>query len=557
MPTNYTTKLILGDEAFNSIANSVAKIAKPVIKTLGPNGDQVILDREGRAPLVTKDGITVLHDLEFTNGVDKLVYEIVRAEGEEINRYVGDGTTSVTFLTAGLISRLRKAIAFNNNPYPLVKGMALAEQAIRKALDELTADANTEEVIRSVIRTSANAEDEIERVLTEVFMEVGDDGMIFVRDGRGIETEVLYEEGFSVGSRIDTPELLDQEKFTFTWDKPYVLILREALYDPNTLVPLLEDIVRRGESRRLIIAYSTLSEQVINMFHLNNMNHPDLRIMSFRMPLYAERQKEYLEDLAALVDAKTMEDTNKIDLQTAGIEILGRCDEVSGNGYVLRFVGGRGTTEREDGTSRLQERLEFVRKDRDRYTGNYEERSRGNERLAKLSGAVVSIHPGGKTDIEMKRKRGVYEDAIRAVEVALQGGVIQGGGYGLYKAAKKASKKRPKDEDEARGFDIVIDTCQSLFEKLSWDAETRPSKILDTLDRMRRPFPAVNFRTMEMDTMTKIGVVDPVLLIHNVLEQSIATAKTMVLIGGIIYREAVPGFVSWKEQHARLAELKY
>lgn len=42
-------------------------------------------------------------------------------------------------------------------------------------------------------------------------------------------------------------------------------------------------------------------------------------------------------------------------------------------------------------------------------------------------------------------------------------------GYGLYKAAKKASKKRPKDEDEARGFDIVIDTCQrstKLFKKI-------------------------------------------------------------------------------------------
>ena len=62
---NMSKVIIRGHEARQKLLDGVNELTDTVKVTLGPKARSVVLDREGFAPLVMNDGVTIAKDIEL------------------------------------------------------------------------------------------------------------------------------------------------------------------------------------------------------------------------------------------------------------------------------------------------------------------------------------------------------------------------------------------------------------------------------------------------------------------------------------------------------------
>ena len=64
------------DEARQALGRGVAKLAKAVRGTLGPKGMNAIIDRPQGTPLVSRDGVSIAHEIELEDPYEKVGAEL-------------------------------------------------------------------------------------------------------------------------------------------------------------------------------------------------------------------------------------------------------------------------------------------------------------------------------------------------------------------------------------------------------------------------------------------------------------------------------------------------
>ena len=87
------------------------------------------------------------------------------------------------------------------------------------------------------------------------------------------------------------------------------------------------------------------------------------------------------------------------------------------------------------------------------------DKEKGEERIARLGGAIGRIKVGAATETELKDKKLRYEDALNSVKAAMNEGIVPGGGstlcYLLRTKEKVAAGLDAQDDDELLALDIL------------------------------------------------------------------------------------------------------
>ncbi|SMN20191.1 similar to Saccharomyces cerevisiae YIL142W CCT2 Subunit beta of the cytosolic chaperonin Cct ring complex, related to Tcp1p, required for the assembly of actin and tubulins in vivo [Maudiozyma saulgeensis] len=106
--------------------------------TLGPKGmDKLLQSASSDRSLVTNDGATILKSIPLDNPAAKVLVNISKVQDDE----VGDGTTSVTVLSAELLREAEKLIEQSKiHPQTIIEGYRIASRAALKALESVAVD---------------------------------------------------------------------------------------------------------------------------------------------------------------------------------------------------------------------------------------------------------------------------------------------------------------------------------------------------------------------------------------------------------------------------------
>src|SRR6266852_4895865 len=102
----------------------------------------------------------------------------------------------------------------------------------------------------------------------------------------------------------------------------------------------------------------------------------------------------------------------------------------------------------------IQGRCTQIRQQIEVTTSDYD-REKLQERLAKLAGGVAVIRVGGATEIEVKEKKDLVDDAMHATRAAVEEGVVAGGGAALLYATRALENLKPSNDDQKVGIEIV------------------------------------------------------------------------------------------------------
>jgi chaperonin GroEL (HSP60 family) len=97
-------QLLFGDPAHIAVLRGVTELAKAVKPTLGPKGRNAMMNRQGRPPAITKDGVTVAKEIVLADPYENLGAQLV---GEAADK-TGDEQIGAAIVRRALEAPLRQ-----------------------------------------------------------------------------------------------------------------------------------------------------------------------------------------------------------------------------------------------------------------------------------------------------------------------------------------------------------------------------------------------------------------------------------------------------------------
>ncbi len=91
-----------GTKAREKMLRGVNTLANAVKVTLGPRGNNVILEKSFGSPIVTKDGVTVAKEIELPDKFENMGAQMVKEVASKTSDAAGDGTTTATVLAQAI-----------------------------------------------------------------------------------------------------------------------------------------------------------------------------------------------------------------------------------------------------------------------------------------------------------------------------------------------------------------------------------------------------------------------------------------------------------------------
>ena len=508
-----------GDDARQRMLRGVDVLAEAVRVTLGPKGRNVILDKSYGAPHITKDGVTVAKEIEFSDKFENMGAQMVREVASKTSDVTGDGTTTAIVLAQAIVREGGKALAAGVNPMDLKRGVDRAVVALVDELKKRTKRITTPAETAQVGAIAANGENEIGKMISEAMQKVGNEGVITVEEAKGIQTELDVVEGMQFDRGYVSPYFItNAEKMIAEMDQPYVLIHEKKLSGLQPMLPLLESVVQSG--RPLVIVAEDVEGEALATLVVNKLRG-GLKVAAVKAPGFGDRRKAMLEDIAILTGGQVISEDLGIKLENVTLNMLGKSKKVIIEKENTTIVEGAG--KKQDIVGRCNQ----IRAQIEETTSDYD-REKLQERLAKLAGGVAVIRVGGSTEVEVKERKDRVDDSLHATRAAVEEGIVPGGGVALARASLALSTLKVANEDQRTGIDIVrravLTPLRQIAENAGEDGGVISGKILDH-DQYNWGFDA---QTGEFKDMVRAGIIDPTKVVRIALQHAASVASLMI-----------------------------
>src|SRR5512143_1580572 len=201
--------VVFGADARHRMVEGVNILANAVKVTLGPKGRNVVLERSFGAPTVTKDGVSVAKEIELKDKFENMGAQMVKEVASKTSDVAGDGTTTATVLAQAIVQEGMKFVAAGMNPMDLKRGIDKAVNVVIDELKKLSKPCTTSKEIAQVGAISANADDDIGKLIADAMDKVGKEGVITVEDGKGLQNELEIVEGMQFDRGYISPYFIN------------------------------------------------------------------------------------------------------------------------------------------------------------------------------------------------------------------------------------------------------------------------------------------------------------------------------------------------------------
>ncbi len=109
--------LIYENELREKILEGAKAAYDAAATSYGPKGKNVILEKGFGRPIFTRDGITILRDVFFSDRAKNFGAQVIIEASETSNRVAGDGSTAVALLAYHLLVNSIQAVAAGKHPW--------------------------------------------------------------------------------------------------------------------------------------------------------------------------------------------------------------------------------------------------------------------------------------------------------------------------------------------------------------------------------------------------------------------------------------------------------
>ena len=516
--------LVFNDDARDQLIKGVNCLADAVKITMGPKGQNVVIERPGQLPHLTKDGVSVAKSINLRDKFQNLGVQMVKEAASKTAEMAGDGTTTATVLAQAIFSEGLKMIAAGYSSTEIQRGIEYASGLVIEGLKTNAEPVSDMSDIVKVGTISANGDDEVGKMLGNAMKKVGKEGIITVEEGKGFKTTLDIVEGLEIDRGFLSPYFItNQEKMAAILENPVILLINKKLTSLQEILPLLEKVNRL--QRSLFIIADDIEGDALHGLVLNRMKGT-LNVCAIKAPEFGENRVNVLNDLGVLFDCEPLTGLENNKLNEISLDELGKCKKIISTKYKTVFVDTGGT---KDACSTRQNDIRELLSDP---TLDEIERQELSRRMERLASGVAVLHVGAVTEVELHERKDRVEDALHATQAALEEGVVPGGGIALVRAAEciKRSNDRQFSEDFRVGMKIVQTACHVPLRQIVINAGINDEIVVQKTLKLKynKGYDAASGK---WEDMFEAGIIDPLKVVRSALENATSVARMLLSVG--------------------------
>lgn len=413
--------------------SAISLVADVVRSTMGPYPKNVTITREllpdgkvisGRS---INDGVQIVRSLHSDDPMINLAYERIRRACEATLNETGDGTSSTVVLFEAFykwLSQTSERYVSEKFAHDIQLGCDMLK------LQAMPIGANEES--RTILRHVANIamhNHPWAHGIADLLFDLGLDGSFTVelsKDGQ-FSTERL--EGFRWGAGVATQEFFNI-RGRFECNKAYVAVVSGEIADLDDIRGVIKAYTTHYVQNQGAVDPLVIVCQRITGNAMAALVRAQIQGFPHRAPMFVigtpvvEDARAQMEDLAAVLGTVVFDKVQGRGASDLNIELkdLGLASRIVATdkfATVVPNAEGAGAAR----VAVLQDLLSSA-------TQEQEQRLRG--RISNIQGSFGVIRINVTTESEYNHLREVVEDGYRAVQSALQHGVLPGGGKALY-----------------------------------------------------------------------------------------------------------------------------
>ena len=507
----------LHEESRDGILKGVNIIADATQVTLGPRGRNVLLEKSFGAPVVTKDGVTVVKEIELEDKFENMGAKMIREAATKTSDAAGDGTTTATILSRAILTEGLRLQVAGFDPMSLKRGIDAAVEKVVEGVQGQSRKVRSKEQVAQVGTIAANGDAQIGGKLAEAMERVGQEGVITIEEGKGLETVLDVVEGMQFDRGFLSPYFVtDPERMVAEIEQPYILLHEKKISNMQELVPLLERIAQSG--RPLLIIAEDVDGEALAALVVNKIRGT-LNCTAVKAPGFGDRRKAMLEDIAILTGGRVVAEELGMKLEHIDLADLGSCQRVIMDKDNTTIVDGAG--KKKD----IAGRADQIRAQIAETTSDYD-REKLQERLAKLAGGVAVIQVGAATEVEMKERKARVDDALHATKSAAEEGIVPGGGVALIRAQSKLDELAFNDDRDA-GVRIVRRAIEEPIRQIVSNAGLDAPVVVNQI-KSKSGDAGFNAASGEYENLFKAGVIDSTKVVRVALQNAASVSGLML-----------------------------
>ncbi|MDQ0416236.1 chaperonin GroEL (HSP60 family) [Croceifilum oryzae] len=489
-------------QALQSNATAVKAVASAVESTIGPKGLDTMLVNEAGEVIITNDGVTILDRMEVSHPAAKMIVNVAKAQQAE----VGDGTTTATLLATAIVDEGVKQVA---RGVPVVKVIAGIQRGVRYALHKMKEKARPireleDDWLQRIAFTASRENEDITVAVMEAVHLVGRDK--------------LLENNFRLSQAVVAHPRATSAVFSGILLNKTRANLQMPRYLENAQVLVLADSL---ESEWVD------DESLSTEAGFNKQEH-------LRKQFLAALESLMGLGVKLIVTSRGLDSLAEDILTDSGIMVIQRVapDELQKvaehtNAKILKRNG-------------LYKPIEEIKS----YLG-FAEEVEDNEVLerVRVSGGkgkpFATILVSAATDEVVEERERITKDAASAVQAAVRGGYLPGGGALELSLARDVEKFRETVQGMERfGVGVVSEALLRPMTQVVANAGFNPLEKIEMVKalQLKRESDSLGIdcdRGVVVD-MVEMGVVDPLLIKFHALGAAGEVATAILRIHSIV-----------------------
>lgn len=532
-----TPQVVFQPDAAEGLQEGFDQLVNLIRPTLGPLPHVVAVEQivgRDKMPELLDSGGTIarriiqIRDRDADVGLMYLRHVLWKLYESE-----GDGTATAALLFQSIYNAGRRYVTAGGNAMGLRQHLEAGLRLLLKEIDQQVTHLHGKQALAGLARTICY-DDELAKMMGEIFDIIGAYGRLEVRKGSGRELIREYVEGMYWDGGLRSREMGNAESgLRANLENAAVLITDLDIETPEDLLPLLQTALENKITQVLLVS-STLSERAMSIL-LSKVNQEKVFVVAVKVPgMTIEAQRDALEDLAILTGGTPLLKATGDRLEALRLEHFGHARRAWADTAFFGIIGGRGSARQ------MREHIARLRQTY-RAAENGNDRKYLLERLGKLMGGSATLFIGGLSPHAVEKRVELANRTADAMRGAMREGVVPGGGAALLacRAALNASAYSDEDSDARAARTILLHGLEAPFRAISENAGIWPGRALAEIDRSA-PGAGLDVTTNQVVDMRAAGILDAAPVVKGALRSAISGAALALTTEAIIHIKNPP-----------------
>jgi len=521
------------------VTEAIDTMATIISTTIGPGGRNVIIERNGLSPLITKDGVTVAKELGVEDAASNLIFEAAKEICLKTAKDAGDGTSSAIVL-ANAITKFGTTFLQSNpkyNPQRMINELQNAYNGVVVPyLRDYARKVKSNDELIYVANISANGDNKIAKAAVEAVLAAGEDGHVIIEEAQGDQIKVETMDGFIVTSglkdigAVGRAFINDRTNQQAKMDNGIVFLYDGTMNDlkvPAAIQQAVEGTALYGLP--VVVFAHGFADVVIDKFAKTTQGGYSVIPVKTPMSGFANSRSMFLLDMAAYTGANVYSPGNIDEFITT--------DEEDGFGH---FMSAKVT---------MYESVITTIPDKDLLDARVSELKHIMEvspsewdkmhikaSIGKLIGGISTIWVGGGSELEAREKKARVEDAVEAVKSAIAEGIIPGGCV----VHKRLSQLIDSHPDAQPSWGILVNALDAPFNMLMTNCGEDPIAVWNAIGASKawegKDLPGVAFDANSHNLVDpfQAGIIEPAKVCRVSLGNALSVASLLITLGGIV-----------------------